>query len=188
MNVANVLTLSRIVLAIVLVFLLEKSSSAGNILAFIVFLVAALTDFYDGHLAKTKGLISNFGKIMDPVADKILLLSAFGVLAHIGMIAWWMFMVIAIREILVTASRLLAMRQGQVLAAEHAGKIKTVVQIITVSAILLYLVAQQSEYCSNWVHNAQHLWQSVNQGLLLITVILTLYSGIEYFRHKRELK
>ena len=96
---------------------------------------------------------------MDPVADKILLLSTFGVLAHIGMIAWWMFIVIAVREVLVTASRLWAMRQGQVLAAEHAGKIKTVVQIIAVSAILLYLVAQQSEFCSSWFGNAKSIWQ-----------------------------
>ena len=106
MNLPNVLTLSRIVLAVVLVFLLEENSSMGNILAVIVFAIASLTDFYDGHLAKTRGLVSDFGKIMDPIADKILLLSAFGVLAHIGMIAWWMFIVIAIREILVTVSRL----------------------------------------------------------------------------------
>src|SRR5476649_2166201 len=116
MNLPNVLTISRIVLAIVLIFLLEESSSTGNIWAVIVFAIASLTDFCDGHLAKTRGLVSNFGKIMDPIADKILLLSTLGVLAHIGMVAWWMFIVIAIREIVVTASRLLAMRQGQVLA------------------------------------------------------------------------
>lgn len=185
MNLPNVLTLSRIVLAIVLIFLLEESSSIGNILALIVFAIASLTDFYDGHLAKKRGLVSDFGKIMDPVADKILLLSAFGVLAHIGMIAWWMFLVIAVREILVTASRLLAMRQGQVLAAERAGKTKTVVQIIAVSAILLYLVAQQSEYCVPWFHNAQRVWASLNYGLMILAVILTIYSGIDYFRNKK---
>ena len=112
MNLPNILTISRIVLAVVLVFLLEESSSTGNILAVIVFAIASLTDFYDGHLAKKRGLVSNFGKIMDPIADKILLLSAFGVLAHIGMIAWWMFIVIAIREILVTASRLCGHASG----------------------------------------------------------------------------
>jgi len=185
MNLPNVLTLSRIVLAIVLVFLLEESSSTGNILAAIVFAIASLTDFCDGYLAKTKGLVSNFGKIMDPIADKVLLLSTFGVLAHIGMIAWWMFIVIAIREVVVTASRLVAMRQGQVLAAEHAGKIKTVVQIVAVSAILLYLVAQQSEFCSFWFYSAQRAWVSINYGLMLLAVILTVYSGIDYFRNKK---
>ncbi len=186
MNLPNVLTISRIVLAIVLVFLLEESSSMGNILAVIVFAIAASTDFCDGHLAQTRGLVSNFGKIMDPIADKILLLSVFGVLAHThtSMVPWWMFIVIAIREILVTASRLVSMRKGQVLAAERAGKIKTVVQIIAVSAILLYLVAQQSEFCSFWFYNVQRIWLGVNYALMLAAVILTVYSGIDYFRNK----
>jgi CDP-diacylglycerol--glycerol-3-phosphate 3-phosphatidyltransferase len=184
MNLPNILTLSRIFFAIILVFLLEEESLTGNILAAIIFAIASLTDFCDGHLAKTRGLVSNFGKIMDPVADKILLLSTFGVLAHIGMIAWWMFIVIAIREILVTISRLLAMRQGQVLAAERAGKIKTVSQIIAVASILLYLVAQQSENCSHWFFNVQRSWVGVNNVLMLVAVILTVYSGLEYFRNK----
>ena len=184
MNLPNVLTISRIVLAITLIFLLEENSSMGNILAVIVFTIASLTDFYDGHLARTRGLVSNLGKIMDPVADKILLLSVFGVLAHIGSIAWWMFIVIAIREILVTASRLWAMRQGQVLAAERSGKIKTVVQIIAVSAILLYLAAQQSEFCSFWFYNVQRIWDGVNYALMILAVMITVYSGIDYFRQK----
>jgi len=190
MNLPNVLTISRIVLAIVLVFLLEEGSLTGNILAVIVFTTASLTDFCDGHFARTKGSVSNFGKIMDPVADKILLLSAFGVLAHIGRIAWWMFIVIAVREILVTASRLMIMRQGQVLAAESAGKIKTVVQIIAVSAILIYLVVQQScqaahsEYWIFWFSIVQRIWLGLNDVLMLAAVILTVYSGIDYFRKK----
>lgn len=184
MNLPNILTISRIVMAVVLVFLLEKGSSTGNILAVIVFTAASLTDFYDGHLAKTKGLVSDFGKIMDPIADKILILSVFGVLAHIGMIAWWMFIVIAVREVAVTVSRLVIMRQGKVLAAERAGKIKTVVQIIAVSFILLYLVAQDAEYCSFWFYNVQRIWGGVNYALMILAVILTVYSGIDYFRRR----
>ncbi|MBF0571286.1 MAG: CDP-diacylglycerol--glycerol-3-phosphate 3-phosphatidyltransferase [Candidatus Omnitrophica bacterium] len=187
MNLPNVLTLSRIFFAGVLVFLLEGRSSTGNILAVIVFAIASFTDFYDGHLAKKRGLVSDFGKIMDPVADKILLLSVFGVLAHIARIEWWMFIVIAIREILVTLSRLWAMRHGQVIAAERAGKIKTVVQIIAVSSILLYLAAQQSDYYSSWFYNFQSIWLGVNHALMLVAVILTIYSGIEYFRNKSKI-
>jgi CDP-diacylglycerol---glycerol-3-phosphate 3-phosphatidyltransferase len=184
MNLPNVLTISRIVLSIVLIFLLEERSSTGNILAVIIFTIASLTDFYDGHLARTRGLVNDFGKIMDPIADKVLILSTFGVLAHIGMIAWWMFIVIAIREILVTASRLVSMREGQVLSAERAGKIKTVVQIIAVSVILLYLVAQQSEYCSFWFYNVQRIWLGINYIMMLVAVILTVYSGVDYFRNR----
>jgi CDP-diacylglycerol--glycerol-3-phosphate 3-phosphatidyltransferase len=187
MNLPNILTISRIFFAVILVFLLEDRSQMGNILAVIIFTIASLTDFYDGHLAKKKGLISNFGKIMDPVADKVLLLSTFGVLAHIGLIAWWIVIVIAVREVLVTGSRLLAMRQGQVLAAERAGKVKTVVQIIAVSAILLYLVARESDLCSSWFFHVQDLWQTVDQGLLILAVILTVTSGIDYFRNKKLL-
>jgi CDP-diacylglycerol--glycerol-3-phosphate 3-phosphatidyltransferase len=187
MNLPNVLTISRIVLAFVLVFLLQEGSSTGNILAVLVFAIASLTDFCDGHLAKTRGLVSNFGKIMDPIADKVLILSAFGVLAHLGVIAWWMFIVIAIREILVTASRLLAMRQGRVLAAERAGKIKTVIQIIAVSALLLYLAAQRSEFCSSWFYNAQRIWLDINEVLMVLAVTVTVYSGIDYFRNKSRI-
>lgn len=181
MNLPNVLTLSRIAFAVVLIFLLEENTATGNVCAVIVFALASLTDFCDGYLAKTRGLVSNFGKIMDPIADKVLLLSAFGVLAHIGMIAWWMFIVIAIREILVTSSRLWSMRQGQVLAAERAGKIKTAIQMVAVLAILLYLVAEQCEYCSFWFYNAQRIWAGMNYALMIIAVILTIYSGVDYF-------
>ena len=184
MNLPNILTLSRIALAVVLIILLEGSTPTGNILALLVFAIASLTDFYDGYFAKKMGLVSDFGKIMDPIADKVLLLSTFWVLAHIGMIAWWMFVVIALREVLVTVSRLVAMRQGQVLAAERAGKIKTVVQIITVLSILFYLVAQQSEFCSYWFYNVQRIWLGANSALMLAAVILTVYSGIEYYRHR----
>jgi len=185
LNLPNVLTFSRVVLAIVLVVLLEERSSRGNIQAVFVFMTASLTDFYDGYFARTKGIVSNFGKIMDPIADKILLLSALGALAHIGMFAWWIFAVIAIREVLVTASRLMRMRQGQVLAAERAGKIKTVSQIIAVSSILLYMVFQQPEPSSQGFYNIQRIWLILNGFLMLAAVILTVYSGIDYFRNKK---
>jgi CDP-diacylglycerol---glycerol-3-phosphate 3-phosphatidyltransferase len=185
MNAPNILTMSRIILAVVMVYLLEQGSAMGNLWAAIVFTVASLTDFCDGYLARTKGLVSVFGKIMDPVADKVLILSALGVLAHLGTIPWWIFVVIAVREIAVTVSRLLAMRKGQALAAESAGKAKTVVQIIAVLAVLLYLTAGQSSYCASWFPNVQKIWSDINYDLMLAAVVLTVYSGIEYFWHKK---
>jgi len=185
LNWPNILTLSRIVFAVILVFLLEQGSARGNMLAAMVFLIASLTDYYDGYLAKKQGLVSDFGKIMDPIADKVLLLSTFGVLAHIGLVDWWMFITIAVREILVTASRLCVMfHKGQVLAAERSGKIKTVTQIVAVSVILLYLVAQQSHLCSSWFSNVQNIWLILIKVLMWIAVILTIYSGAEYYRNK----
>ena len=91
--------------------------------------MASITDFYDGYLAKTRGLISDFGKIMDPISDKILMLSIFFALAYMGIVAWWMVILIAVREIYVTLDRLWSMKKGQVLSAERAGKIKTVFQM-----------------------------------------------------------
>ncbi|MDE2221841.1 MAG: CDP-diacylglycerol--glycerol-3-phosphate 3-phosphatidyltransferase [Candidatus Omnitrophica bacterium] len=178
MNLPNTLTLSRIVLAAVLVLLLHERSLTGNIWAVIVFVIASLTDFFDGHLAKTRGVISDFGKIMDPIADKVLMLSVFAVLAHLGQIAAWMFIVIAVREVGVTLYRLQAMRQGLVLPAEKAGKMKTVAQMIAVSSLLLYLVARQFEGVLNW-------WAQINYILMLAAVVLTVYSGIECLRRKK---
>ena len=187
LNLPNILTLSRIGLAVVLVFLLEEGSLRSNVLAAIIFGFASLTDFYDGYLAKKRGLVSDFGKIMDPIADKVLLLSMFWVLADIGMIDWWMVIIIALRESIVTVSRLCAMRQGKVLAAERAGKIKTVVQIVAVSMILLFLVLRQCEHCSFWFAHVQGLWFNINYGLMATAVILTVYSGIDYFRQKSKI-
>jgi CDP-diacylglycerol--glycerol-3-phosphate 3-phosphatidyltransferase len=184
MNLPNALTLSRILLAFAAVFLLNERSSLGNILALIVFGVASLTDFYDGHFAKSRAMVSDFGKIMDPVADKILLLSVLGVLAHLKVVAWWMFVVIAAREVLVTYFRIRALGQGEVLAAERAGKIKTVAQIIAVSVILLYLAAQSYGFLQ--AQNVQAAWLKLNYGLMLVVVILTIYSGLDFFYQKAK--
>ncbi len=182
MNWPNILTLSRIGFAVILVVLLNQNALWANIAALVVFGLAAITDFYDGYLAKRMGLISDFGKLMDPIADKVLILSMFAVFAHIGMVAWWMIILIALREIVVTASRLHAMSQGRVLAAERAGKIKTVVQIAAIIFILLFLVAEQSSEISDWFFSVENSWRSLNNVLMLSTVLLTVGSGIAYFR------
>ena len=188
MNWPNVLTLSRIFFALILVILLNQNALITNVAAALVFAVASITDFYDGYLAKKYGLISDFGKLMDPIADKVLMLAVFAVLAHVGMVAWWMVIVIAAREIAVTVSRLAAMCQGQVLAAERAGKIKTVVQITAVGVILLYLIADQSSLCASWFYMAQKVWLSLINVLMLLAVILTVVSGAAYFQHKANIE
>ncbi|MBF0511505.1 MAG: CDP-diacylglycerol--glycerol-3-phosphate 3-phosphatidyltransferase [Candidatus Omnitrophica bacterium] len=180
-NIPNILTVARIILAVILVFLLKEASFKSDVMAIIVFAVASLTDFYDGYFARTRGLVSDFGKIMDPIADKVLILCVLGVFARMGIIALWMFAVIAIREIVVTISRIMAMQKGKVLAAERAGKIKTVCQISAISFILLYLTFQQSGLFISCFHAIQPLWALINQVWMILAVILTVYSGIEYF-------
>lgn len=180
----NILTVSRIGFAVLLVFLLLQNSLTGNILAIIVFTLASLTDFYDGYLAKKKSTISDFGKIMDPIADKILMLSVFFVLVHLGMVALWMVILIAAREILVTLDRLWCTCRGQVLAAEMAGKIKTVFQMITVSLILLYLILDQAAFANSWFYQIQKFYLGWINVFMVITVLVTVVSGVAYFQNR----
>ena len=182
MNLPNILTLSRIGFAFVIVLLLLSNTLNGCITATVLFAIASITDFYDGYLAKKQGLISDFGKIMDPIADKVLMLSIFGALAHLGLVAWWMVIAIGIREIAVTISRLQVMSKGQVLAAEAAGKIKTVFQILTISLILLFLIIEQTAFSSQWFYHIETAWRTLNQLLMLVSVFLTVASGLMYFK------
>ena len=186
MNLPNVLTLSRIVLAFFIVLLLMANTTAGFIAATVLFIVASLTDFYDGHLSKKMGLTSDFGKIMDPIADKVLMLSVFGALAHLGMIEWWMVIVIAVREILVTVSRLKAVVVGQVLAAENMGKIKTVCQIAAIGVTMLFLIVEQSAFAVGWFYQVEPGWRSLINVFMVASVFFTVGSGIVYFRNTWE--
>ena len=121
---------------------------------------------------------------MDPIADKVLMLSIFFVLAHIGMVAWWMVILIALREVLITVDRLYAMRQGRVLPAERAGKIKTVFQIVTICIILLYLILDQAAFAHQWFYQIQNPYLSWINGCMVATVFLTLASAVPYLQNR----
>ena len=180
----NILTISRIGFAAILVFLLLQNSLTSNIWATVLFIAASLTDFYDGYLAKKYGVTSDFGKIMDPIADKIMMLSVFFVLAHLGMVSFWMVLLIAVREVGVTADRLWCMRQGQVLAAERAGKVKTFFQMFTVSLILIYLILDQAALTISWFYQIQRTYLGWINMLMVMTVFLTVGSGITYLQNR----
>lgn len=184
MSWPNVLTLSRVILAFFITGLLLGNTPGGCIAAFLLFIVASFTDFYDGYLARRYGLISDFGKIMDPIADKILVLAVFGVLSYLGMAAWWMVAAIALREVVVTVSRLNAMAKGQVLGAEALGKLKTVFQMASIILILIFLIVEQSVFAQNWFYKVDLAWRGVIHVCMLITVVLTMVSGLIYFRNK----
>jgi len=187
MNLPNILTLSRIGFAVIISYFLLQQNLCADVVAAVCFVVAALTDLYDGYLARQMKLASSFGKIMDPIADKILMLSVFLTLSILGMVAWWMLVIIAAREILVTADRLFAMRSGRVLAAERAGKIKTTVQMVSVGIILLYLIVQQCPSLEAWFSSVQNAWLTLINGLMLMVVFITVVSGVAYFRSKLDI-
>ena len=186
MNLPNCLTVSRIGLTFLFVFALLQNSLPATVFATLIFILAALTDFWDGYFAKKRKLTSDFGAIMDPIADKVLILAAFWIFVRIGVVHGWMVLFIFIREVAVTVSRLFAMRRGRVLAAEKAGKFKTVLQIATISLILLYLILEKSYFLSGRTVRLENSFLGLINLLMIVTVGLTLFSGFQYFVHKRK--
>lgn len=179
MNTPNILTISRIILTFVFIFLYKQNTLQSYILALVVFTLASLTDYFDGYLARKHNLISLFGKIMDPIADKFLTLSAFFIFTQLHVIALWMFIVIAIREVAVTGLRLMAMRRGAALAAEEAGKLKTVLQIVSIYLIMIFtIIAVQGA--------GLHVYLNAINGLMWVVVIATLWSGLLFIWNNRK--
>ncbi|MDQ6860744.1 MAG: CDP-diacylglycerol--glycerol-3-phosphate 3-phosphatidyltransferase [Verrucomicrobiota bacterium] len=186
MNWANRLTLSRLGLTILFVIALNSEWSFGRTLALILFIIAGLTDFADGEIARRYRFVTNFGKLMDPLVDKIMIAAAFISLVPLKAIPAWAATIIVSREFLITGLRLLASSQGKVLGAERLGKHKTSWQIVTVIFFLALLALRELRYADHdsvWWARA---WQTGGNTLLWVTVALTLYSGLGYaWRHRR---
>jgi len=189
-NLPNQLTVARLVLAFVFVALLSLEGLAyGATAGLVVFSVAAFTDFLDGHIARSRGLITNFGKLMDPLADKVLIGAGFVILVQLGLVPAWIVVLILAREFLVTGLRLLASSEGIVLAAESLGKFKTIAQIVTVIYFLLFLAAREPLLLPlKPMFDAFYLGPEY-LGLVLIwaSLLLTLVSGISYAWKNRQL-
>ena len=164
-----------------------KEGVAAKSLALALFCLAATTDYLDGYLARKYKLVSNFGKIMDPIADKFLTLSIFFVLAKMGIIWSWMVWVIAVREIGITVWRLLAMYRGKVLAAEKLGKWKTVSQMFAIFFILIYLIFMETAYAQTWGPNDWPWWYHSIDVVMWVAVILTVVSGISVLINNRKM-
>jgi CDP-diacylglycerol--glycerol-3-phosphate 3-phosphatidyltransferase len=165
LNVPNVLTVIRILLVPVLVAALLEKSQGGDLLAVIVFATASLTDAIDGYLARSRNWVTNFGKLMDPIADKLLIVAALIALVSLGRLDAWVAMVIISREIAVTVLRVAAgAGQGVVISASVLGKVKTALQV----AMVIALIA---------VHG-RPMWVDV---LVYVTVVVTVLSGADYF-------
>jgi CDP-diacylglycerol--glycerol-3-phosphate 3-phosphatidyltransferase len=185
MNWANRLTISRLILTVLFVAMLNCAWPYARTAAFIIFLIAGVTDFVDGEIARRYGIITNFGKLMDPLVDKIMMAAAFISLVPMGAIPAWAATTVVAREFLITGLRLMASARGQVLPAERLGKHKTSWQIITVIFFLGLLAAEELRYGnrnSGWWPPA---WYQAGPVLVWITVALTLYSGLRYaWRHR----
>jgi CDP-diacylglycerol---glycerol-3-phosphate 3-phosphatidyltransferase len=163
LNLPNALTVARIMLVPVLVVALLGNTPAGDVLAAGVFALASLTDFVDGYLARARDSITTFGKLMDPLADKLLIVAALLSLVSLGRLEAWVAMVIITRELAVTVLRMGATQAGVVMAASTFGKVKTCMQIAAILAVIA-------------VHG-RPLWVAL---LLYATVLVTVLSGLDY--------
>ncbi len=163
-NLPNVLTVLRILLVPVVVVALLNETPNGDLLAAIVFALASVTDWVDGYLARSRGSITTFGKLMDPIADKLLVVGALVSLVSLDRLQAWVAMVIIARELAVTMSRMAATGQGVVIAANRWGKVKTALQVL-----MIFLLITVS---------GSPLWLDL---LVYGTVAVTVISGLEYF-------
>ena len=179
-NLPNQLTVSRFIFTIIFTLLFVQEGFWSTILATAMFVLATLTDFLDGHLARKRKIETGFGKIMDPIADKFLMLSAFYLFAKFDLIEDWMFWVIAFREALVTTIRLVAVKKGRVLAAESMGKAKTIIQSAAVFTILLYIECLEALPASTDLFVG---WEKINTIVMYVVVALTVVSGITFLKN-----
>lgn len=165
MNLPNKLTMLRIIMIPAFIIVLM---TGYNYISAVIFVLAALTDALDGHIARKYNLITNFGKIMDPLADKLLVVSALVCLVELGDIAGWMVIVILAREFTITGLRSVAAAQGNVIAAGWSGKLKTTLQMIAITALLL----------QNWPFSL--IGFPFAEIMIWAAVAMTVYSGAEY--------
>jgi CDP-diacylglycerol--glycerol-3-phosphate 3-phosphatidyltransferase len=167
LNVPNALTVVRILLVPVLVVALLEKTGDGDLLAAIVFAVASATDAIDGYLARARGSITTFGKLMDPIADKLLIVAALIALVSLGRLDAWVAMVVIAREFAVTVLRVaVGTQQGMVISASWLGKLKTVVQVAMVMALIIAGAGPRPLGVSLLVYAA---------------VLITVLSGADYF-------
>lgn len=194
MNLANKITISRIILVPFFVIILFLPIPYSNLIAFIVFVIAASTDGIDGHIARSKNQITDFGKFLDPLADKLLVTAALIALVGQNKIPSWVATIIISREFIVTGIRLIASGEGKVIAASMWGKIKTVTQIIAISLLLLdrytspinqsdiFMIGKLDYTFWNFIQrpSLQSSIETLSTVMLAIAVFTTIYSCYDY--------
>ena len=171
-NVANILTMSRIVMVPFFAWLYLAGTVGSQVLAAVVFALAAVTDRLDGHLARTRGLVTDFGKIADPIADKALTITALVLLSAGGPVPWWVTIVIVVRELGITVLRFVLVRRS-VIAASSGGKLKTVLQLVFLGLLLVpwsELLAQ----------TPARLIEVLALVVMYLAVAVTVVTGLQY--------
>jgi CDP-diacylglycerol--glycerol-3-phosphate 3-phosphatidyltransferase len=183
MNVPNQLTLARLALTVVFLAVFFSRVHFGDTVALFLFSIAGLTDYWDGKIARRDKLITDFGILMDPLADKILVCSAFIAFVGRGIIPAWMVVIVVARELAITGLRLLAASKQRILAAERYGKHKTISQIIAIISVLVLLSYPEWGWFGNFLLS---WWVPAFTGLAIwVSVLLTFWSGTIYLWRNR---
>jgi len=168
MNIANKITMIRVFLIPVFLIVLYSGFPGSTYVGLAIFIIASLTDFVDGHLARSRNLVTDFGKFMDPLADKVLVLTAMLWFTECGVMPAWATAIVMFREFAVSGMRLIAVEQGRVIAAGMSGKVKTFSTMVCLCLMFLPIPKPM-------------LWLCV-----AVIVATTLYSGAEYFIKNRD--
>lgn len=177
MNLANKITLIRVLLVPVFMIVLYSNLQYSTYIAAFIFIVASLTDTLDGYIARSRNLVTNFGKFVDPLADKVLVSAAFISLVEIGKVPAWVVILIITREFTITGFRILAASEGVTIAASSLGKIKTITQLVAIIALLI----------NNYPFNLINI--PFDMIMLYISLFFTVLSGIDYlYKNKDSLK
>jgi len=192
MNLPNQLTVARCIMTAFFVTLLSFDNVFCYLLGYIVFVVAAITDYYDGKIARERNLVTNFGKLLDPVADKVLVVAAFVMLLGIPEmnVPSWSIVLILAREFLVTGARSLAAAQGTVIAANKWGKMKTILQMVYVCTFLFFAMLLQGladypdlvAYLPGEFDHYLYYIGLTSMVSIIAVALYTVYSGVQFAR------
>ena len=169
MNLANRITLVRVILIPVFLVVLYLDFPYNNLVGLGVFVIASLSDFLDGYIARSRNMVTDFGKFVDPIADKMLVTSAMLMFVEWGRMAAWMLLIVVAREFAVSALRMMAADNGKVIAAAWSGKVKTASTMVCIILMLGLTNLPLLDTVCSWV-----------------IVLTTLYSGIEYFIKNKD--
>ena len=188
MNLANQLTVLRIILTPIFLYLLFLDQLEYKLLSLVVFIIASLTDRYDGKLARKHGLVSKWGTFLDPLADKLLVSSALVAFHMLGYIKLWMVIIIVVRDFLVTFLRLYAIHKQKPVVTRYLAKVKTTVQIVASFVVFVFLLLDNfliirdiDPTITDFLRNIYFI-----DILMFIVTFLTAYTGIQYFIENRE--
>lgn len=189
MNLANKLTILRIFLVpIFLIFISAKNIPYGTVIATAVFVIASATDKLDGYIARSRNQVTRFGKIMDPLADKMLVTAALISLVDFQIISGWVCIIIIAREFAVTGLRSVASAEGVVIAASKWGKAKTVIQIVAIIFALVNLNYKEGIYIlGDWAVNYITIISATTNITMALAIIITIISGVDYFIKNKDI-